>query len=102
MSLDPVVLLAIVIMWAVSYACRAGGYAVLRITRPPAFIDAMLRHLPGALFVAYVVPAMSANGPSAWCGGAAAVLAQKLSGNFGTSVLAGVGGVFLARWLGVP
>ena len=55
------VLLAILGMAAVSYACRAGGYAVLRSIRPPAFVDAMLRHLPGALFMAYVTPPLVAG-----------------------------------------
>jgi uncharacterized membrane protein len=46
------VLLAILLIALASFVCRAGGYAILRNFRPPDFAEALLRHLPGALFAA--------------------------------------------------
>ncbi|WP_241749717.1 AzlD family protein [Teichococcus aerophilus] len=84
------VLLAIIGMALVTYACRAGGYAVLRVVRPPPFIDAMLRHIPGPLFAAYVALALSNMGPETWLAAAAVVLTQWKTGNLGLSIVVGV------------
>jgi branched-subunit amino acid transport protein len=91
------VLLAILGMAAVSYACRAGGYAVLRSVRPPEFIEAMLRHLPGALFVAYVVPPLVAGSLPAWIGAVAVVGVQLATRNLGVAICAGVAAVWGAQ-----
>jgi len=89
------VLLAILGMAAVSYLCRAGGYAVLRATRPPPFLEAMLRHLPGPIFMAYVALALSRIGPVGVLGTAVVVLVQWRTGNLSASILAGIGAVWL-------
>lgn len=94
------VLLAILGMALVSYACRAGGYAVLRAVRPPPFVEAMLRHLPGALFVAYVTPPLVNGALPAWIGAAVVVGVQLATRNLGLSILAGVGAVWGAQVLG--
>lgn len=101
MSLETNTLLAILAMAAATYLCRAGGYAILRLTRQPPFVEAMLRYLPGALFVAYVVPALASWGLVGWIGGAAAMAAQRLLRNFGLSVVAGVAAVAAARAAGL-
>ncbi len=97
MSLRWDVLLAILGMAAVTYACRAGGYAVLRAFRPPAFVEAMLRHLPGALFVAYVTPPLVMGSWPAWLGGVAVVAVQVATRNIGLAILAGVAAVWGIR-----
>jgi uncharacterized membrane protein len=97
MTLRPDVLLAIIGMAIVTYACRAGGYAVLRVVRPPPFIDAMLRHIPGPLFAAYCALALSNMGPDAWGAAAAVVLTQWKTGNLGLSILVGVAAVAVLR-----
>ena len=84
------VLLAILGLAAVTYACRAGGYAVLRAVRPPAFVQALLRHLPGCLFVAYVTPPLLAGGAPAWAGAVVVVAVQIAVRNIGAAILAGV------------
>jgi len=99
MDLRTDVLLAILGMALVTYACRAGGYAILRSVRPPPFVDAMLRHLPGALFMAYVAPPLLNGGPAAWIGGAAVIATQLLTRDMGLAILAGVGGVWGAQAL---
>jgi branched-subunit amino acid transport protein len=97
MTLRGDVLLAILMMALVSFACRAAGYAVLRNFRPPAFVDAMLRHLPGALFAAYVTPPMLAGGISAWIGALAVAATQIVTRNLGMAIVAGVAAVWAAQ-----
>jgi len=97
MTLRPDVLLAILGMALVTYACRAGGYAILRSVRPPAFVEAMLRHLPGALFVAYVTPPLVAGSVPALIGAAAVVGVQLATRNLGLAICAGVGAVWGAQ-----
>jgi branched-subunit amino acid transport protein len=99
MSIRPEVLLAILGMTLVTYACRAGGYAVLRSFRPPAFIEAMLRHLPGSLFIAYVTPPLVAGSVPAWIGAAAVVGVQLATRNLGIAICAGVAAVWGAQAL---
>jgi uncharacterized membrane protein len=91
------VLLAILGMALVTYACRAGGYAVLRVVRPPPFVDAMLRHLPGCLFVAYSAPPLLAGGIPAWFGAVVVVLVQIWVRNIGIAICAGVAAVWAAQ-----
>jgi branched-subunit amino acid transport protein len=88
------ILLAILAMTAVTYACRAGGYAILRSVRPPAFIEAMLRHLPGALFMAYVTPPLVAGSVPAWAGTVVVVGVQLATRNLGVAICAGVAAVW--------
>lgn len=93
------VLLAILGMALVTYACRAGGYAVLRAVRPPPFVEAMLRHLPGCLFVAYCAPPLLAGALPAWLGALAVVLVQIFLRNIGLAICAGVAAVWAAQWV---
>jgi uncharacterized membrane protein len=91
------VLLVILLIALVSFACRAGGYAVLRNVSPPAFVEAMLRHLPGALFAAYVTPSLVAGGTSAWIGALAVASMQIATRNLGLAIVAGVVAVWAAQ-----
>lgn len=99
MTLRPDVLLAILGMALVTYACRAGGYAILRSIRPPAFVETMLRHLPGTLFAAYVTPPLVAGALPAWIGAAAVVGVQLATRNLGLAIVAGVAAVWGAQAL---
>ncbi|WP_372624006.1 AzlD family protein [Falsiroseomonas sp.] len=100
MTVRPEVLVAILGMALVTYACRAGGYALLRSFRPPEFVEAMLRHLPGALFMAYVTPPLVAGALPAWIGAATVVGVQVVTRNMGLSIPAGVAAVWGAQaWL---
>jgi len=94
MSVRPDVLLAILGMALVTYACRAGGYAILRSVRPPAFAEAMLRHLPGTLFMAYVTPPLVAGALPAWIGALVVVGVQLATRNLGVAICAGVAAVW--------
>jgi uncharacterized membrane protein len=68
---------AILGMAAATYLCRAGGYWLFRRVTPGPLLRRMLAHVPGTLFVAYVVPTLLAGGRQQWVG-AAATLAVML------------------------
>lgn len=84
------VLLAILAMAVVTFLCRVGGYAILRVVRPPPFLDAMLRNIPGPLFAAYVALALSRLGPLSWLAALAVVATQWKTRNLGLSIVVGV------------
>lgn len=94
------VLAAILGMALATYLCRAGGYAVLRVTRPTPFVQAMLQHLPGCIFVAFLAPALAGAGWPGLAAGAAVLLVQHRTGKLAVSILAGVGTLWLLRLAG--
>lgn len=94
------VLAAILGMALASYLCRAGGYAVLRVTRPAPFVQAMLQHLPGCIFVAFLAPTFASAGWPAVAAGAAVLLVQARLHRLALSILAGVGAFWLLRLAG--
>jgi uncharacterized membrane protein len=98
--LRPDVVLAILGMAVVTFLCRAGGYAVLRMSRPSPFVEALLRNVPGTLFAAYVALSLSAQGPAAWLAALPVALVQWKTGSPGLSILTGVAALALVRMLG--
>ncbi len=84
------VLLAIIGMAAATYLCRAGGYALWRALRPPPFFQAMLQHMPGCIFVAFLVPKLTAGGWPEWLAAAAVVATQAALRRLWASMVAGV------------
>ncbi len=84
------VLLALLCMALATYAARAGGYAVLRLWRPPRFVEAMLTHMPGCIFVAFIVPSVAAGGGQHMAAAAAAIIAMAFSRMLTLSLLTGV------------
>jgi uncharacterized membrane protein len=95
--LRPDVLLAILGMAIVTYASRAGGYALLRVVRQPRWLQAALRHLPGCLFVAYVAPPLLAGGLPSWVGALAVVGVQIASRNMGAAIITGIAVTWAVR-----
>jgi uncharacterized membrane protein len=91
------VLAAIIGMALVTYLCRAGGYSVLRAVRPPPFVQAMLLHLPGCIFVAFLAPVLANAGWAAWAAAAVVLLVQARFGKLALSIVAGVATLWLAR-----
>jgi branched-subunit amino acid transport protein len=95
------VTLAILAMGIVTYLCRAGGYAVLRAVRTPPLLDALLRNLPAPLFAAYVALALSKQDLAAALASVPCAAAHARWGNFGVSIVVGVGAMVLLRWAGL-
>ena len=94
------VLAAIVAMALATYACRAGGYVILRAVRVPPFVERMLANLPGPLFCAYAVPALAQWGWMGWVAGAAVMAVQFTTRNMAISILSGVGAMVALQALG--
>jgi uncharacterized membrane protein len=95
------VLAAILGMALATYLCRAGGYAILRATRPPAFVTAMLQHLPGCIFIAFLAPALVDGGWAAWAAAGATIGVQAALRRLVLSILAGVATLWLLRAQGL-
>lgn len=95
MTLRPDVLAAILGMALATYLCRAGGYALLRATRPPRFVEAMLHHLPGCIFLAFLAPTLASGGPAAFVAAGATIATQAAFGRLALSILAGVAALWL-------
>lgn len=98
MRLEPGTLLAILVMAAVTFACRAGGYVLLRRVHTGPWLRLFLGHLPGAIFVAYVAPLLAAGGPADWTGAVATLLAMIVTRNVALGILAGMAGFALIAW----
>lgn len=94
MTLRADVLLAILGMALATYLCRAGGYALFRALRPPRFVEVALQHLPGPIFVAYVAPALAAQGAKGFAAAAVVVAAQAMTRNLAAAIAAGVGAMW--------
>lgn len=89
MTLDPLVLLAIVGMTLATYLTRAGGYLVFRSIKPPPVVRDALGYIPGALFVSYVVPALAAGGGQQWAGAAATAALMLMTRQLSVAILGG-------------
>lgn len=97
MTVHPSALLAIALMAAVTYACRAGGYWLMgRVTMSPR-IEAGLQYLPGAVLISLVAPAMAEEGIPGVCAVVATAIAIRLTNNLLVAMVAGVGTVWLLR-----
>lgn len=91
------VLLAVLLMAALTYLCRAGGLVIRRAVRLPPFAESLLRELPGPLFVAYTAPALAAQGPAGVLAALAVAAVQWRTRNLGAAILAGVAAMAVLR-----
>ena len=91
MGLDGPAAVAILGMALVTYATRAGGLWVMgRLPASPG-LDAWLRHMPGAILAAIVVPAALAGGLPSALATLGAMLVMARTGNVLLAMTAGVG-----------
>ena len=97
MSLRLDVLLAILGMALATYILRAGGYALLRAFRPPPFVMAMLGHMPGCIFVAFVTPALVTGGWPSLIAAAAVTGIMIGTRSYILAILGGVAVIWLWR-----
>jgi uncharacterized membrane protein len=89
MTLDPWVLAAILAMTVATYATRAGGYLLFRTLRPGRSMRLLLGYIPGALFVAYVAPALADGSWPQWLGAAAAVAIMRATRQMAAAIFGG-------------
>lgn len=95
MQLDA--LLTILGMAVASYATRAGGLWLMRFVTPSPRVEAWLRHIPGAVLVALIAPAVVAGGPISAAGALATALVAARTKNLLLSMVVGVGLVVALR-----
>ncbi len=81
--------LAIAAMALATYATRAGGYVLFRAVRPNDTVRLALSYIPGALFVAYVAPALAEGGWPEWGGALATVAVALATRQMSAAILAG-------------
>jgi len=96
-AVDAGTLGAILAMAAATYGVRAGGFWLISRVQPNRFVEAWLRQIPGAMFVALIVPALAAGGPAYWAGGAVVLGVRVLTGNLLASLFAGAASVAVLR-----
>jgi uncharacterized membrane protein len=94
----PDALIAILLMGVASYACRAGGYFLMRYVTVTPRVEAWLKAIPVALIGAILGPIAANGGPAEWLGLATAVLLMKFIGNDFVAVVGSVAMVVLARF----
>jgi uncharacterized membrane protein len=92
-------LAALLVMAAVTYLMRAGGFWLMgRVPITPR-VRRMLEALPGAIIAAIVLPLVARIGPVAVLAVSAAALVMALRRNELLAVAAGIGVAIVARML---
>ena len=99
MHIAPDVLLAILLMGIASFACRAGGFFLMRYGALTPRVEAWLSAIPIALIGAIVGPVAVKGGPPEWLGLATAVGLMRFTGNDFISAIGAVAVVAIARAL---
>ena len=84
-------------MAVATYAARAGGLWLMRFVSPSPRVEAWLRHLPGAVLVALIAPAIAAAGVIGMLGALATALVAARTKNLLLALLVGVGLVVALR-----
>lgn len=93
MTLRADVLTAILLMGMASYACRAGGYFLMRYVAITPRVETWLKSIPVALIGAILGPIAANGGPAEWLGLIAAIGVMYATGNDFLSTVAAVGAV---------
>jgi uncharacterized membrane protein len=99
-SVDPTVLLIILLMGLVTYLCRIGGYWMMGRFTLSSRVEAGLQYLPGAVLISLVGPAMAEEGIPGVLAVIATAVAMRLTGNLLIAMLAGVLTIWLTRQVG--
>ncbi len=92
--------LAVLALAAASYACRAGGFLLMRFVRITPRIEAALRAVPLAVMVGIVTPSAASGRVPELAALAAVAIVMKRSGNELLAALAGLAVVAGGRWAG--
>lgn len=101
MSLDPMALLAILVMAAMNFLMRAAGFWVMAHVPLTRRTQRVLEALPGSIVAATVLPIVARSGPAAGIAVAAAAGVMILRGNSFLAVAVGVAVAVLLRALGM-
>jgi uncharacterized membrane protein len=97
LSLHAPILLTILGMAAAVYLIRAGGLFLAKRITPTPSVEAFLAHLPGAMFVALVVPAAIQGGILYIAAVLATLASARLRAPLLVSMAVGVGTLYVLR-----
>ncbi|MCC7049863.1 MAG: AzlD domain-containing protein [Alphaproteobacteria bacterium] len=98
--MTPEILLALLAMAGVSYACRAGGFLMMRfVSLSSRRVRAWLNGIPIAIMGSILAPTLAKGGPAEWLGFAVAAIAMKATGSDLVAVAAAVFAVAVTRAL---
>jgi len=95
--LDPLVVLAIVIMAFVTYATRAGGLWLASRMNLSERAEAWLEQIPGAILVSLITPAVLTSGFAGALAALAVVLVAVRTGSLPAAMLTGVAAIVVLR-----
>lgn len=82
-----------------SYACRAGGFWLMRFVAATPRVQAALRAAPLAVMIGIVVPAALRGGVAEWIGIAVTAVVMRFARRDLVAALAGVATVAIGRLL---
>lgn len=95
--LDPTALVTILAMALITYATRIGGLWLMRYVRPSPWMDAWVRHVPGAVLISIIAPAALTGGTATAIATGLTVLVAVRSRNLLLTIVAGVLAVWVLR-----
>ena len=98
---DGDIALAVLVLAVASYACRAGGFLLMRFVPITPRIEAALRAVPLAVMVGIVTPSAASGRVPELAALAAVAIVMKRSGNELLAALAGLAVVAGGRWAGL-
>lgn len=101
MHARPDVIAAILVVGAVAYACRVGGFFLMRYVSLTPSVQAGLKAIPLSIVGAILGPVAANGGPPEWAGLTAAVGLMWLTRSDFLGVCGAIGAVALLRWLGL-
>jgi uncharacterized membrane protein len=88
---------AILLAGCASYACRLGGYLLMRYVAITPRTKAWLEAIPLAVVGAILGPIAFRGGPPEWAGLAVAAVAMRVTGSELASIAAGIAVVAIGR-----
>jgi uncharacterized membrane protein len=97
---DGDIALAVLALAVASYACRAGGFLLMRFVPITPRIEAALRAVPLAVMVGIVTPSAASGHVPELTALVAVAIVMKRSGNELLAALAGLAVVAGGRWAG--
>lgn len=97
----PDILAAVALLGCVSYACRAGGYFLMRYVSLTPPVQGWLQAIPISIVGAILGPIAVNGGPPEWAGLAAAIGLTWLTGWDFVGVVGAIAAVALMRWLAI-
>ena len=97
LSLHGPTLIAILGMAVAVFLIRAGGLFLARRVTPTPWVEAFLAHLPGAMFVALIVPTIIAGGTLYIGAALATFVSARLRAPLVVSMAVGIGTLLVLR-----